>query len=212
MRGKFISLEGTEGAGKSTVLNFISYYLTKQNIKFVSTREPGGTELAEEIRALLLHPKSSEYMEAETELLLMFAGRVQNLQNRILPELAAGNWVISDRFIDASYAYQGGGRGVDESYIAMLDNWLISDHYPDLTLLLDIPPEVGIIRAEKRGTNKDRIEKEALDFFNRVRDAYLMRAKQDPKRIKIVNANVSIAEVEQQLAQLLDAFILEQAP
>jgi len=212
MRGKFISLEGTEGAGKSTVLKFISFYLTERNIQFVSTREPGGTELAEEVRALLLHPKSSEYMEAETELLLMFAGRVQNLQNRILPELAAGNWVISDRFIDASYAYQGGGRGIDASQIAMLDNWLINDNYPDLTLLLDIPPEVGITRAEQRGTNKDRIEKEALDFFNRVRDAYLMRAKNDPKRIKIVNANVSIAEVEQQLAQILDAFILGLEP
>ena len=206
-RGKFISIEGTEGAGKSTALNFIKKYLTDANIDVVWTREPGGTELAEQIRNLLLHPLTYEQMTSETELLLMFAARAQHLQTCILPALNADKWVVSDRFIDASYAYQGGGRGLDNKHIAMLDEWIVKDAYPDLTLLLDITPEQGFARAEKRGTDKDRIEQEKMDFFASVRHHYLERAKQDPARIKIIDASQPLFAVENQIRNALDAFI-----
>src|SRR5580658_4876444 len=132
-RGKLISIEGTEGAGKSTALQFIKQYLSKASIDIAWTREPGGTEIAEEIRKLILHPMSSETIEPETELLLMFAARAQHMKYYILPALYAGKWIVTDRFIDASYAYQGGGRGIDMHYIAMLDQWIVGATYPDLT-------------------------------------------------------------------------------
>lgn len=207
MRGKFISIEGTEGAGKSTALKFIRQYLIKAGIEVVWTREPGGTPLAEEIRETLLHPKSDEMMVSETELLLMFAARAQHIKTVILPALAAGKWVVSDRFIDASYAYQQGGRGVDEKYIAMLDQWIVDGCYPDATLLLDVTPEIGFERASKRGTDQDRIEQEKMEFFIRVRDAYLARAKQDPARIKIIDASGALYEVESQIQQALTEII-----
>lgn len=205
--GKFISIEGSEGAGKSTALQFIKDYLIKANIDVVWTREPGGTDMAEEIRRLVLHPMSFEEVAPETELLLMFAARAQHMKKNILPALSAGKWVASDRFIDASYAYQGGGRGLDLNYITMLDKWIVGSTYPDLTLLLDITPEKGFERAEKRGTDKDRIEQEKLDFFVRVREAYLERAKQDPQRIKIIDASVPLFAVQSQIRDALDAFI-----
>jgi dTMP kinase len=207
--GKFISIEGTEGAGKSTALQFIKQFLTKANIDVVWTREPGGTELAEEIRRLILHPASSEEVEPETELLLMFAARAQHMKKTILPALKEGKWVATDRFIDASYAYQGGGRGMDLNYITMLDKWIVEQTYPDRTLLLDIPPQQGFERAEKRGTDKDRIEQEKMDFFVRVREAYLERARQCPQRIKIIDASVPLYAVESQIRDVLDAFIRE---
>jgi len=206
-KGKFISIEGIEGAGKSTALQFIKDYLTNENIDVVWTREPGGTELAEEIRRLVLHPMSYEEVAPETELLLMFAARSQHMKRIILPALESGKWVASDRFIDASYAYQGGGRRVDSNYINMLDKWIVGSAYPDLTLLLDITPDKGFERAEKRGTEKDRIEEEKLDFFVHVRDAYLARAKQDPQRIKLIDASVPLYAVENQIRETLDAFI-----
>lgn len=206
-RGKFISIEGTEGAGKSTALNFIKNYLVEANIDVVWTREPGGTELAEQIRKVLLHPMIAEKMSSETELLLMFAARAQHMQHQILPALNAGQWVVSDRFIDASYAYQGGGRNVDAKRIAMLDEWIVDGVYPDLTLLLDIPPELGFARAEQRGTGKDRIEQEKMDFFTSVRNRYLERAKQDPRRIKIIDASQSLSAVEQQIRHVLEHFV-----
>ncbi len=206
-RGKLISIEGTEGAGKSTALQFIKQHLIKAKIDVIWTREPGGTELAEEIRRLVLHPMSFEDIEPETELLLMFAARSQHVKKNILPALREGKWVATDRYIDASYAYQGGGRGIDMQYIAMLDKWIVGSHYPDLTLLLDIDPAVGFERAEKRGTEKDRIEQEKMDFFIRVRDVYLQRAKQYPKRIKIIDASVPIYAVESQILDALDTFI-----
>lgn len=205
--GKFISIEGTEGAGKSTALQFIKQYLTKNHIDVVWTREPGGTEVAEEIRRLVLHPMSFEEIEPETELLLMFAARAQHMKKYILPALGAGKWVASDRFIDASYAYQGGGRGIDESYIVMLDKWIVGPVYPQLTLLLDVSPHQGFERAEKRGTDKDRIEQEQMDFFVRVRDVYLERARQDPDRVKVIDASVPIFAVENQIRDALDEFI-----
>ncbi len=206
-QGKFISIEGTEGAGKSTALQFIKDYLTKANIDVIWTREPGGTEVAEEIRRLILHPMSFEEMIPETELLLMFAARAQHMKKIILPALESGKWVASDRFIDASYAYQGGGRKIDMNFISMLDKWMVGSHYPDLTLLLDVSPEIGFDRAEKRGTDKDRIEEEKIDFFNRVRDVYLARAKQEPQRIKIIDASVPLFAVENQIRETLDVFL-----
>lgn len=204
--GKFISIEGIEGAGKSTVLQFIRQYLADANIDFVWTREPGGTDLAESIRTLILQAGKSEKVEPETELLMMFAGRMQHLKMKILPALQAGKWVVSDRFVDASYAYQGGGRQIDLKYLALLDEWIVGSTYPDLTLLLDIAPERGFERTEKRGTDKDRIEQEKLDFFVRVREAYLQRAKQDSKRIKIIDASKSLVEVENQIRDELKIF------
>ena len=207
VQGKFISLEGTEGAGKSTALQFIKQYLSKANMEVIWTREPGGTEIAEEIRRMILHPLQLEEIEPETELLLMFAARAQHIKKYILPSLNTGKWIVTDRFIDASYAYQGGGRGIDMHYIAMLDKWIVDSHYPQLTLLLDVPPEIGFKRAELRGVEKDRIEKEKMEFFNRVRNVYLERAKQDPERIKIIDASVSLFAVENQICNVLDAFI-----
>lgn len=206
-QGKLISIEGTEGAGKSTALQFIKQYLLDANIDVVWTREPGGTEFAEEIRKLILNPGQFEDVAPETELLLMFAARAQHLNKLILPALNEGRWVASDRFIDASYAYQGGGRGIDMKYITMLDQWIVNSTYPSLTLLLDIAPQQGFERAEKRGTQKDRIEQEAIDFFIRVREVYLQRAKQDPERIKVIDASVPLYAVESQIRDALDAFI-----
>jgi dTMP kinase len=210
MTGKFISIEGTEGAGKSTALKFIREYLEKKNLAVTWTREPGGTDLAEKIRALLLHPECAEIMTSETELLLMFAGRAQHIQRRIVPELQAGRWVVSDRFIDASYAYQAGGRGLDIHKIEMLDEWIVGAHYPDLTILLDIAPEQGFARAAKRGTDHDRIEQEKIDFFIRVRETYLQRAKQYSQRIKTIDASGTIAAVQSQIQHVLDDFIARQ--
>jgi len=197
--GKLISIEGIEGAGKSTALQFIKQYLTNANIDVVWTREPGGTDFAEKIRTLILHPGDVEKVEPETELLMMFAGRHQHLKMKILPALHAGKWVVTDRFIDASYAYQGGGREIATTYINMLDQWIVGSTYPDLTLLMDISPDEGIKRTEERGTEKDRIEQEKLDFFIRVREAYLQRAKQYPERIKIIDASQSLHDVENQI-------------
>ncbi|MBX3708855.1 MAG: dTMP kinase [Gammaproteobacteria bacterium] len=207
IQGKFISIEGTEGAGKSTALQFIKQYLTKAQLDVVWTREPGGTELAEEIRRIVLHPMSFEEVTPETELLLMFAARAQHIKKYILPALEAGKWVATDRFIDASYAYQGGGRSIDTKYITMLDEWIVGPIYPNLTLLLDIAPHTGFERAEKRGSEKDRIEHEEIDFFVRVRDIYLERAKQYPERIKIIDASVPLFAVENQIRDVLDDFI-----
>lgn len=206
-RGKFISIEGVEGAGKSTVIKCIKDYLTKANIEAVWTREPGGTPLAEKIRELVLSPKLDESMTAEMELLLMFAARAQHVQKLILPSLHAGQWVASDRFIDASYAYQGGGRHMPLEQITTLDKWTVGAMYPDLTILLDLPPELGFERADKRGTERDRIEQEKIEFFTRVRAAYLERAKQDPARIKIVDASMPLFAVENHVCAILDKFI-----
>lgn len=209
-RGKFITIEGTEGAGKSTALQFIKDYLLRINKDVVMTREPGGTEIAEEIRKVLLYPASNEKIFPETELLLMFAGRAQHINHCILPALQSGKWVVSDRYIDASYAYQGGGRGLDKNKIKVLDEQVVGEHYPDLTLLLDIPADMGFARTEKRGSQKDRIEQEKIDFFDRVRNTYLERAKQEPKRIVVIDASLSLPEVQKQISKALDAFLAKE--
>jgi dTMP kinase len=201
---KFISIEGGEGAGKSTVMQFVQSHLKQAGISSVLTREPGGTKLAEQIRGLLLHTDVNEKVEPATELLLMFAARAQHLQQFILPKLATGEWVVSDRFIDASYAYQAGGRNLDIGFIEALDKYVVGHAYPDLTLLLDLPPEIGFERAAKRGNGRDRIEQEKIDFFKRVRDVYLQRAQKDPARIKIIDASRSVQAVEEQVAAALN--------
>lgn len=204
---KFISIEGVEGAGKSTVIKFVEKYLQQAGKTVVLTREPGGTMLAEKMRQLLLFPDINEVIVPETELLLMFAGRAQHLQHCILPALAAGKWVVSDRFVDASYAYQGGGRAMNPALIADLDKHIVGKNYPDLTLLLDVSPEIGFQRTSNRRDGKDRIEQEKIDFFERVRASYLQRAEHDPGRIKVIDAALTPPEVEAQVANALALLI-----
>ena len=203
-RGKLISLEGVEGARKSTALEYIKTYLAQENIHFILTREPGGTSLAEKIRHLILHSEDHEPLDKETELLLFFAARADHLNKKIIPALNAGEWVVSDRFIDASYAYQGGGRQIDRHHINVLDQWIVGKYYPDLTLLFDIDPLLGHTRINTRSDIKDHIEQEKNDFFVRVREAYLDRAKAYPERIKIIDAAASLSAVQKQIKHILD--------
>ncbi len=210
-RGKFITLEGTEGAGKSTALKFVCEFLQNAGCEVVTTREPGGTEIAEEIRKVLLHTTTNERMQPATELLLMFAGRAQHIAALIEPALAAGKWVVSDRYVDASYAYQGAGRGIDAQRIAEVDKIVVGKNYPDLTLLLDIPAEKGFARAVKRNAERDRIEQEKIDFFERVRNEYLARAKADPARIKVIDASLMLEQVQNQIKSCLQEFMTRAA-
>jgi len=173
-KGKFITIEGSEGAGKSTNIQYIKDYLDEKKINFIATREPGGTPVAEKIRDLLLDKQNTSLCE-DSELLLMFAARAQHLNELIIPALQAGKWVISDRFTDASYAYQGGGRGLSWRKIAQLEQWVQGDLRPDATILLDIPVEQGMERVRQRGAI-DRFEQEQLSFFKRIREAYLKLA------------------------------------
>ena len=196
--GKFITLEGVDGAGKSTHLGFVADWLRQQGREVIVTREPGGTPLGETLRELLLHRD----MDADTELLLMFAARQEHLASLILPALARGAWVVSDRFTDASYAYQCGGRGIAAERIAALEAWVQRGFAPDLTLLFDVPPEVAEARRSAART-ADRFEREADSFFNRVRNAYLDRAHAEPARIRVLDARHSIAELQAQIGQLL---------
>jgi len=190
-RGKFITLEGVDGAGKSTHLDFIAEWLRARGHEVVVTREPGGTPLGEILRDLLLHRD----MDADTELLLMFAARQAHLSQLILPSLARGAWVLSDRFTDASYAYQCGGRGLVEARVAALEAWVQQGFQPDLTLVFDVSAEIA---AARRGAARtaDRFEREADAFFERVRAAYLMRAAAEPRRIRVVDASPAIRAVQ----------------
>lgn len=203
MKPRFITLEGGEGVGKTTNLAFIEDYLTSRGISLLKTREPGGTPLGERIRGLLL---DSDGMNNATELLLVFAARAQHISEVIRPALAAGRWVLCDRFTDASYAYQGGGRDIDTSVIEFLEQWVQAELQPDLTLLLDTPIEVGMSRARERGV-ADRFESEQFDFFERVRMAYLKRADQYPTRIKQVDASGSLESVRANIALHLNQII-----
>ncbi len=205
-RGKFITLEGGEGVGKTTNLHFIKDYLQQQQIQVTVTREPGGTALAEKIRQLLLDADSEKVAET-SELLLMFAARAQHIQHVIVPALAQGNWVLCDRFTDATYAYQGGGRGLSIDTIAWLEQLVQGELRPDLTLLLDAPIEIGMERAQKRGAF-DRFEAEKISFFTRVRDMYLSRAAQQPERIKVIQAHQSLANVQQDIIEVMQQFII----
>ena len=200
MRGRFITLEGGEGAGKSTCLAFVREQLEHSGRRVVVTREPGGTELGEQIRDLLLHGRDS--MCVDTELLLMFAARAEHLATVILPALANGNDVLCDRFTDATYAYQGGGRGVPDARIHVLENWVQGDVRPDLTLLLDLPVEQGLARAGNRSV-PDRFEREQREFFERVRSTYLAAAKREPQRFRVIDASMALPDVEKQLRAAL---------
>ncbi len=202
-RGKFITIEGGEGVGKSTNIAFIQAQLEARGISCVVTREPGGTPLAEEIRELLIAPRD-ESVASDTELLLMFAARAQHLQNKILPALDRGAWVISDRFTDATYAYQSGGRGLPAEKVALLEDFVQGPVRPDCTILLDAPPEVGMQRAQKRGA-LDRFEQERADFFSRVRDNYLSRAKAEPQRFKVVDAARELDAVQAEISSILNS-------
>lgn len=196
--GKFITLEGVDGAGKSTHVGFVADWLRQQGREVIVTREPGGTPLGENLRELLLHRD----MHADTELLLMFAARQEHLAALILPALARGAWVVSDRFTDASYAYQCGGRGIDTARIAALESWVQQGFQPDMTLLFDVPAEVAETRRLAART-ADRFEREADQFFNRVRTAYLDRARAEPNRIRVLDARNSIADLQLAIGQLL---------
>lgn len=198
----FITLEGGEGVGKSTALAFIQNYFLEKKIDCVMTREPGGTKIGEAIRDILLN-NHDEKIFPTTELLLMFAARVQHIEQIIRPALNAGKTVVSDRFTDASFAYQGGGRQIPIDQIQILSDWVQGDLQPDLTLLLDAPIAVGLMRIDARGY-KDRIESEESIFFERVRNAYLARAKQFPDRFVIIKADESLKNVQAQIKNALE--------
>lgn len=200
-KNHFISIEGIEGVGKSTIVNFLIKILQHNSCDFIKTREPGGTEIAEKIRTLLL-THHLERMCQDTELLLMFAGRAQNIQSVILPALVAGKWVLSDRFTDASFAYQGGGRGLSVVRISELAHWVQGELWPNLTLLLDAPVEVAMTRVQSRGA-KDRIEQEGLAFFERARLAYLDLANKHPDRFVIVDASQAQKKVCDDIATIM---------
>jgi len=200
-RGKFITLEGVEGVGKTTNQRVIEDYLASHSIDFVSTREPGGTPLAERIRDLVLAPPDQEKISTDAELLLMFAARAQHLDQVIRPALAQGLWVICSRFTDSTYAYQGGGRGIPFNRIEILENWVHGDLQPDLTFIFDLSVETGLSRARARGA-LDRIEQENLEFFERVRQAYLHRAR-DSDRYHLIDASQSLEEIKAALIRTL---------
>jgi len=199
--GLFITLEGPEGAGKSTNRDYLAELLGSCGREVVLTREPGGTPLAERIREILLAP-AAEPMAVDTELLLMFAARAQHLAQVIRPALARGALVLCDRFVDATYAYQGGGRGVPVERIATLEAFVLGDLQPDLTLVFDLPVEIGLARAARRGA-LDRFEQEQRAFFEAVRQTYLDRAQAVPARYRLIDASRSLAEVQAELRALV---------
>ena len=204
-QGQFITVEGTEGVGKSTSMAFIEQWIKNSGQELIVTREPGGTVLGEKLRNVLLDAKEQS-MSDDTELLLMFAARAQHLHEVIQPALDAGKWVLCDRFTDSTYAYQGGGRGIDTSRISQLEQWVQGDRRPDMTIVLDLPVEEGLVRAGKRST-PDRFELEKHEFFNKVRDTFLARASSNPDRYKVVDASPSIEEVQQSIQAHLESMI-----
>lgn len=195
MRGKFITLEGVDGAGKSTHLGWLVNHLRAQGHTIVQTREPGGTPLGEKLRELLLH----EPMHLETEALLMFAARREHLERVIKPAVARGDWVVCDRFTDASFAYQGGGRGLSSEKLSQLENWVQDGFQPDLTLLFDLPIDIAAQRMAGAARQLDRFEQEKADFHQRVRDAYLTRAAQMPARVKVIDSRQTPEHIQKQL-------------
>ena len=202
-RGKFITVEGIEGVGKSTNVSVMREAIEARGLQVLTTREPGGTPMAEQIRGLLLE-HGDEPMPDIVELLLMFAARALHVNNVIKPALDAGKWVICDRFTDATYAYQGGGRGIDTGIIARLETLVQGNFRPDITLLLDVPVEVGLARASKRG-DLDRFEQEKVEFFERVRQAYLDMARQHAGRYRVIDASQPLEQVQQQLELVLQS-------
>ena len=206
-KGLFITVEGSDGVGKTTHIPFLERLLSEAGLDVIVTREPGGTRLGEALREILLHQPDNPICGA-TELLLMFAARVEHLERVILPAVQSGKCVLCDRFTDATYAYQGGGRGVDEDRIAMLEEWVQNGYQPDLTLVLDVSVEVGLSRTQGRGEQPDRFEQEKPAFKEVVRRAYHDRARRYPGRIKLVDSSHSIEDTQKVLTQHV-ASILE---
>lgn len=205
MNGKFITIEGQDGAGKSTNIDAIASILSTNKIEFITTREPGGTDFGEKIRALLLESKDNSIGDM-SELLLIFATRAQHIQAVIKPALQQGKWVLCDRFTDATYAYQGAGRRLGFDVVSRLETLVQGDLRPDLTLILDLPVEMGVARAGQR-SEPDRFEQQQLDFKKRVRGAYLDIAEAQPSRVTLIDATNSIEEVQTQITSVLDQFI-----
>jgi len=199
--GKFITLEGIDGAGKSTHLAWLVDFLRQRGHHVVQTREPGGTLLGEKLRTLLL----SEAMHCETEALLMFAARREHLERVIWPALDRGDWVVCDRFTDASFAYQGGGRGLSRPKLELLEAWVQGSFQPDLTLLFDLPVEIALQRMAGARRQLDRFEQEESEFHRRVRDAYLERAHRMPRRIKVIDASQSCERIQKQLEIIISS-------
>lgn len=204
-RGLFVTVEGVEGVGKSTNMTFLAERLRASGVDLVVTREPGGTPLGEDLRKVLLTPRD-DAVAPLAELLMMFAARAQHLQSVILPALQAGRWVLCDRFTDATYAYQSGGRGLDAALVRTLEHLVQGELRPDYTLLLDAPPEVGLERLRERGS-ADRFEQEAVEFFHRVRNTYLRLAHESSGRYRIVDASRPLADVEAQLTLICDELL-----
>lgn len=204
--GFFLTIEGCEGAGKTTAVNVIKDWMSSRDMTFTETREPGGTPMAENLRSLLLD-HGDEQVSDITELLLMFAARSQNLFHNIEPALERGSVVLCDRFTDATFAYQGGGRGLDNMQISILETLVQGERRPNLTILLDVEPVVGLGRARDRaktqGDALDRIEQEAMDFFNRVRNTYLERARRYPDQFEVIDAGQPLSAVKEQLLKVL---------
>lgn len=207
MKAKFITIEGTEGAGKSMAIKTIEECLQNAGLRCLVTREPGGTALGEDLRKILLD-HNNDQMSDDTELLLMFAARAQHLVEVIKPALKNDQWVVCDRFTDATYAYQGGGRGIDTQRISTLETWVQGDLRPDLTILLDLPVELGLQRARQRSA-LDRFEREKLEFFQRVRDTYRQRAKQSPSQYRIIDASQDKTSVSKDIKMLLAQYLSE---
>lgn len=204
MAGKFITLEGIDGAGKSTHLAWLGDFLRRRGLAVTTTREPGGTAMGEKLRTLLLDRNAR--LHPETETLLMFAARREHLDKVILPALASGAWVLCDRFTDATFAYQGGGSGVEWARIEALERWVQGDSQPDLTVYFDVTPEIGQSRSS-RIKAPDRYEREAVAFFERVRAAYLRRAADAPGRFQVVDGAASLSEIAGRLEKLFIAFL-----
>ena len=202
MTGRFITFEGIEGAGKTTQILAVEEFLRDKGVKTLLTREPGGTEVSEHIRDIFLD-KNLPAMHEDTELLLMFAARAEHLQKKILPALSNDTWVLCDRFTDASYAYQGFGRGIDLDRLAILETWVQGELRPDLVFIFDLDVETGLARAGKRG-EKDRMEEESMAFFTRVRQGYLKRAAEKPDAYKVINAANNIENVRKGIIQHLE--------
>ena len=204
-KGLFITLEGIEGAGKSTAVDFIEDFLTKEGHDVIKTREPGGTVIGEQIREILL--KNENYtLTYDTELLLVFSARAQHIQEVILPALSSRKIILCDRFTDASYAYQGGGRGIGTSRVNLLEKWVQGDLRPNLTLLFDLDVSIGMQRTKKR-SDADRFEREEINFFEKIRNTYLERAKNEPQRFRIINSASSLESVKEQIITILKDFL-----
>ena len=205
-RGAFVTVEGSDGAGKTTQLEFIHSWLVSKNIDVIRTREPGGTALGEQLRHILLDQEDLEISD-ETELLLIFAARQQHLQELILPALADGKWVLCDRFTDATYAYQGAGRGIEKQRISVLESWVQKGLHPDLTLILDVDVAIGQARSDRRGKDPDRFEGQAREFKQSVRACYLERSESYADRVRVIDAAGSVDTVQKAILRELNDFL-----